>query len=300
MVLMRTANSSEPMGSRIMTNYVHPELLAETAWLADHLDNRDIRIVDARWPSTDRGGRAAYLEGHLPGAVYIDVTRDIADPDDPIAVQIAPRKRFADAMSRAGIGNDTLVVAYDDAGGTVAARFWWALLYYGHTKAKILNGGVRRWKAEQRPLTIEEPSYPRADFVPASPRRELRSTLEDVEAARRNGEALILDARIQPQFRGEQSGGMPRAGHIPGSVNVPFTNTFARGTQTLLSAHELAALYQRAGALGPRVITTCGAGVAAAGAMFCLRLLGYTNVSVYDGSWDEWSRHLELPVATGG
>lgn len=282
-----------------MSTYVNPELLAETAWLADHLDDRNLRVVDARWPTPERGGQAAYLDGHIPGAVYLDVTRDIADPDDPIAVQIAPPQRFAEAISRAGIGDETVVVAYDDAGGTVAARLWWALLYYGHHQAKILNGGIRKWKAENRPLAVEVPSYPPANF---SQRRDpaLRSTLGEVEAARRNGDTLILDARIAAQFRGEQTGGMPRAGHIPGSINVPFTRTFARGNQELLPADELAALYRQAGALGhPRVITTCGAGVAAAGALFCLRLLGYENASVYDGSWDEWSRHPELPVATG-
>ena len=282
-----------------MSSYVNPELLAETAWLADHLNDRNLRVIDARWPTPERGGQAAYLEGHLPGAVYLDVTRDIADPEDPIAVQIAQPQRFAEAMSRAGIGDETLVVAYDDAGGTVAARLWWALLCYGHRQAKILNGGIRKWKGESRPLTIEVPSYLPAKFSPR-PYPGLRSTVADVEAARRSGDALILDARIEVQFRGEQTGGMPRAGHIPGSINVPFTRTFARGIQEILPADELAALYQRAGALGHRgVITTCGAGVAAAGALFCLRLLGYENASVYDGSWDEWSRHPELPVATG-
>ncbi len=282
-----------------MGTYPHPELLAETAWLADHLADRNLRVIDARWPTAERGGQAAYLDGHIPSAVYLDVTRDIADPDDPIAVQIAPPQRFAEAMSRAGISDETLVVAYDDAGGTVAARLWWALLYYGHQQAKILNGGIRKWKAENRPLTVELPA-PRIAKFTARVHPQLRSTLGDVEAARRNGDALILDARIAAQFRGEQTGGMPRGGHIPGSINVPFTRTFARGNQELLPADELATLYQQAGALSHRrVITTCGAGVAAAGALFCLRLLGYENVSVYDGSWDEWSRHPELPVATG-
>ncbi|HVA80628.1 MAG TPA: sulfurtransferase [Candidatus Binataceae bacterium] len=282
-----------------MSAYVNSELIAETAWLADHVNDHNLAVVDVRWPTAERGGRAAYLEGHIPGAVYLDVTSDLADPDDPVAMQLAPPDRFAAAMSSAGIGDQTIVVAYDDAGGAVAARLWWALLYYGHREAKILNGGIRQWKAEGRPLTGDTPSPPPRKFT-ARALPELRSTLEDVRAARDDGNVLILDARIAAQFRGEQPGGAPRAGHIPGSVNVPFTRTFMRGTQTLLPADELAALYERAGAFARRrVITTCGTGVAAAGALFHLRLLGYKNASVYDGSWDEWSRHPELPAATG-
>lgn len=282
-----------------MSTYVNSELLAETAWLADHLDDPNLAVVDVRWPSAEGGGRVAYLEGHIPGAVYLDVTSDLADPNDPVAMQLAPPARFAAAMSRAGIGDQTIVVAYDDAGGTVAARLWWALLYYGHRGAKVLNGGIRKWKAEGRSLTRETPSPPPAKFT-AIPHPELRCTLEDVNAARHDGSALILDARIAAQFRGEHTGGTQRGGHIPGSLNVPFTQTFMHGAQTLLPADELAALYERAGAFARRrVITTCGAGVAAAGALFHLWLLGYENASVYDGSWDEWSKHLELPSATG-
>ena len=282
-----------------MSTYVNSELIAETAWLADHLNDRNLAVVDVRWPSAERGGREAYLEGHIPGAVYLDVTADIADPDDSVAMQLAPPDRFAAAMRGAGIGDETLVVAYDDAGGTVAARLWWALLYYGHREARILNGGIRKWKAEGRPLTGQTPAPAPAKFT-ARPHRDLRSTLEDVRAAGDDGEVLILDARIAAQFRGEQPGGARRAGHIPGSINVPFTRTFMRGTQMLLPADELAALYERVlGSDRRRVITTCGAGVAAAGALFHLRLLGYENASVYDGSWDEWSRHPELPAATG-
>lgn len=273
-----------------MASYANADLLVETEWLAEHLSDPSLRVVDVRWSTPQRSGREAYQAGHIPGAVHIDVTSDIADPDSPIPVQIAPPDLFARRMGELGIGDDTLVIAYDDAGGTVAARLWWALLYYGHDSVRVLNGGIRKWTAENRPLSQETPSYAAAAFTPR-PRPSLRCEADDVLAALNDPQTLILDARIEEQFR---------EGHIPGSVNVPFPQTFVRGIQSLKAADELRQMYEQAGALkAQRVIATCGAGVAAAGAMFCLRLLGYDNVTVYDGSWNEWGRRSDLPKERG-
>src|ERR687896_1152305 len=159
--------------------------LVTTDWLAAHLDDEKVRVVDIRGcvEKTDLGGgrqkaeylaaREEYDEAHIPGAVYVDWTSDITDPDDPVPAQIAPPERFADCMSSLGIGDDTQVVVYDHAGGQFATRLWWVLTYYGHDRVSVLNGGWRKWTSEGRPTTSEAPDLKPASFTPR-PRSEWR------------------------------------------------------------------------------------------------------------------------------
>src|ERR687895_2178928 len=172
--------------------------LVTTEWLAAHLDDEKVRVVDIRGyvDKTDLGGgrqkaeylaaREEYDEAHIPGAVYVDWTGDITDPDDPVPAQIAPPERFADLMGSLGIGDDTRVVIYDHAGGQFATRLWWALTYYGHDRVSVLDGGFNKWIAEGRPTTSEVPDPEPATFTP-EPRPGWRKEAEEVLAASKGG-----------------------------------------------------------------------------------------------------------------
>src|ERR687893_1287092 len=183
--------------------------LVTTGWLAAHLEDDNLRVVDIRGyiDKTDLGGgrqkaeylaaREEYDEAHLPGAVYVDWTSDITDPDDPVPAQVAPPERFAEVMGSLGIGDETHVVVYDHAGGQFATRLWWALTFYGHDRVSVLDGGWNKWTAEGRPTTAEVPNPAPATFAPKT-RSEWRREAGEVLA----GDALVLDARDEGQYSG--------------------------------------------------------------------------------------------------
>jgi thiosulfate/3-mercaptopyruvate sulfurtransferase len=288
--------------------YKHPESLATTEWLAAHLNDPSVRVVDMRYyvRMTSGGsfrpvsGEKSYTEGHIPGAVFVDFALDIADPDDDIPLNILSADRFEGLMGRLGIGNETTVVVYDDSGGTWAARLWWALRYYGHDDAKVLNGGITKWSTEGRPLESNIP-MPAATSFRARKRPELRATCDDVKQAIQDQDVAVVDALPEVFYTG-QARLYPthRAGHIPTARNVPATANLDPATQTLLPAAELSRLW-RIAKLDPeqKAITYCGAGAYAAFDLFALYVLGYENVSLYDSSWMEWGADEDLPVATG-
>ena len=213
--------------------------LVSTDWLQDHLDDPDLRVVDIRGyvttrplepgveEATYRGAEDEYLAGHIPGAVFVDWTPDIVDPDDPVPAQIAPAARFAEAMSRRGIGDATRVIAVDHMGGQFATRLWWALTYYGHDAVSVLDGGWNRWVEEERPVESGPVSVAPAAFH-ARPRAEMRATAADVLAWLGQADLQLLDARDAGQFTGARRRG-PRGGHIPGAVNLPRELFFAEG-----------------------------------------------------------------------
>jgi thiosulfate/3-mercaptopyruvate sulfurtransferase len=289
-----------------VTEYKHPEALATTEWLAAHLDDPSVRVVDLRYyvrmapDGAFRGvsGRNAYGEGHIPGAAFVDPAAGLSDPDDPLSI-LSP-DRFEALMARLGIGSDSTVVVYDDSGGTWAARLWWALRYYGHDAAKVLNGGLTKWTAEGRPLETRTPTRPAATFR-ARMRPALRATCDEVTRAIGRPDVCIVDALPQVFYSG-QARLYPthRAGHIPTARNVPATANVDPATQTLLPPTELARLWGKVG-IKPdqRVITYCGAGVYGAYDLFVLYVLGHEKVSLYDASWMEWGATPELPVETG-
>src|SRR5919107_491554 len=203
--------------------------LVTTDWLAAHLDDEMVRVVDIRGyvDRTDLGGgrqkaeylaaREEYDEAHIPGAVYVDWTSDITDPDDPVPAQIAPPERFADRMRSLGVGDDTQVVVYDHAGGQFATRLWWALTYYGHDQVFVLDGGWKKWTAEDRPTTAEVPEPDPAVFTP-EPQSGWGANAEGLLATSEGGVALLLRAREEGQYTGAVARGEARAGRGPGAA----------------------------------------------------------------------------------
>ncbi len=283
--------------------------LVTTDWLQGHLEDPEVRVVDIRGyvKKTDLGDgrqRAEYLpareeydEAHVPGAVFVDWTRDITDPDDPVPAQVAPPDRFAGLMGSLGIGDDTHVVVYDHAGGQFATRLWWALTYYGHDRASVLDGGWNKWTAEDRPTTAEVPNPAPATFTPKT-RNGWRKEAEEVLSASRTGEALVLDARDEGQYTGAVTRGEGRPGHVPGAKHLHADGLFGPDG-TFLFDEELEERLRAAGVPEDReapVVAYCNGGVAATVPLFALHRLGYRNLANYDGSWNEWGAREDLPA----
>lgn len=297
--------------------------LVSTEWLAAHLDDPKMRIVDVRWRSRYENGRGisfddheGYLAGHVPGAVFGAMIADLSDPAHPVPDMLVPPEQFARVMERLGIANDTLVVAYDNMGFPLgSARLWWALSYYGHDRVRVLDGGLRQWQAEGRPVSVEIPAVERATFTPRVRPRWLASK-DDVAAALGQPGVVIVDCLTPELYRGggERHLWGQRLGHIPGAVNIPYLVNVDPALAEVTSAERervlacnrsftfanpdtLASLYRDAGVLPDQeVITYCGRGYAAACGLLALKLLGYENASLYDGCWAEWSADPSLPT----
>jgi thiosulfate/3-mercaptopyruvate sulfurtransferase len=300
-----------------------PSPLVTTEWLAAHLSNPGVRIVDVRWRSRYENGRGisfddrdGYLAGHIPGAVFAGMIGDLSDADHPVPDMLAPPVQFARAMGRLGIGDDTLVVAYDNMGFPLgSARLWWALSYYGHDRVRVLDGGLREWQAERRALSTDVPVPEATTFTPRV-RPEWKASKHDVIAALGQPGAVVVDCLTPELYRGggERHLWGQRPGHIPGAVNVPYPANIDPALATVTAAERerllatgrsfafgapeaLAALYRNAGVTPDReVITYCGRGYAGACGLLALKLLGYERVRLYDGSWAEWSADPDLPV----
>jgi len=276
--------------------------LVSTDWLAEHLDDPELRVADVRWyldPS--RRGRDEYAAGHIPGAVFLDVEADLSAPGGGRG---SPRGRHpwpseeqvSRVMSAAGIGPGVRVVAYDDQAGAMAARLWYLLHAHGHEDVAVLDGGIVKWIAEGRALQKAVPPPRTARFM-ARLRPGSVWTKQDV--ATRAAGRLVLAARAAERYRGDTEPIDARAGHVPGAKSAPFAGNLTKGGVPVFLPP--AALRQRYAALGAEKeppIVYCGSGVTACHDLLALRLAGLDG-ALYAGSWSEWSADPEMPVATG-
>jgi thiosulfate/3-mercaptopyruvate sulfurtransferase len=293
-----------------VTTSILPDSLVTTEWLAEHLDSPSLRVVDMRGyvNAIELGGGkhdAVYVgaldeydAGHVPGSVYVDWTEDIIDPNNPVKVQIAPPDLFAEAMEIRGIGDEADVVIVDHIGGHFATRLWWALRYYGHDRAAVLDGGFKKWQLEGRPLSTATPAPTRASFTPQT-RPEIRVEVDDVATiAQEKSDTLLVDVRDNSTYRGDVYRGA-RAGHIPNSVNIS-AKSLVNDDGTWKSRDEQAQILADGGVEpGQRVVAYCNGGVTATAVLFALHRTGHDEFANYDGSWNEWSERLDLPVKTG-
>jgi thiosulfate/3-mercaptopyruvate sulfurtransferase len=284
------------------------KFLVETSWLIEHLYDLNLRVVDMRGyvrtvehdgvqDALYVGAREEYEREHIPGAVYIDWSSDIVDPDDKVEAQIAPPARFKEIMEDRGIGDQHLVVAYDShPASQFATRLWWALRYYGHEQVVVLNGGFPKWKRENLPVESSIPMYPPATFTPKV-QPQLRATAEEVLSMLNKPGVTLVDAREPAQYTGQLARGHGRPGHIPGALNIPREELIDRETGTFRSNEELARIFADAH-VSPeeRVVAYCNGGVAATTVLFSLAMLGYPNLTNYDGSWNEWGKRQDLPT----
>ena len=278
-----------------------PKTLVSTSWLAQHLNDPDLRVLDASWylPGAGRDVRAEYAAGHIPGARFFDID-EIADQRSNLPHMAPPPEKFVTRLRAMGVGDGHQVVVYDGAGLFSAARVWWTFRLMGKTDIAVLDGGYPKWRAEGREVEDMAPVL-RDRHMTVSRQNHLVKDVTQVAHAAKLGEAEIIDARSAARFKGEAP--EPRAGlrggHIPGSRNVPFS-TMLNGDGTMKPVPELRAVFAAAGVdLAKPAITTCGSGVSAAVLSLALERIGHRNHALYDGSWAEWGMYDDLAVEKG-
>jgi len=277
--------------------------IVETDWLAQRLDAPDIVVVDAslHLPNTGRNAKAEYLAEHIPGALFFDI-EDIADEQNPLPHMLPSTVKFASRVKRMGIGDGVRVIAYDSVGLYSAARAWWMFRAMGHNDVAVLNGGLKKWKAEGRPVVDGEPPHRSSRHFSPRFHAELVRDAGEVQALIGNSVTQIVDARSAARFEGREADPRPglRAGHIPSSRSVPYASLL-NADGTLKSEPELRAVFAAASVdIGRPVVASCGSGVTAGIVALALAILGRPDAAVYDGSWVEWGVDGNgLPVATG-
>jgi thiosulfate/3-mercaptopyruvate sulfurtransferase len=274
--------------------------LVDTQWLADHLTAPDIKVVDGTFylPADGKSPRAEYEKAHIPGAVFFDIDEIAADDIDLPHMLPSPEK-FSSRVRRLGLGDGNRIVVYD-ASGMGAARVWWTFRVFGHRDVAVLDGGLRKWIAEGRPLEDLSPALRERHFSPRFNNLMVRSK-DQIKANLAACREQILDARSSGRFAGSDPEPRPglRSGHIPGSRNLPANMVIDPTDGTFLSPAELTKRFTDAGIdLDRPVVTSCGSGITAATLAFALHLIGHDDVAVYDGSWSEWGRPGETPVET--
>ena len=278
-----------------------PKTLVSTDWLARHLQDPDLRLLDASWylPDAGRDARAEYQAAHIPGARFFDLD-EIADLRSALPHMAPPPEKFISRMRAMGVGDGHQVVVYDGAGLFSAARVWWLFRLMGKTDIAVLDGGLPKWQAEGREVE-DLPPMLKDRHITTSRQNHLVKDVTQVAHAAKLGEAEIIDARAAPRFRGEVAEPRPglRAGHIPGSKSLPYA-TLLNPDGTMKAPQALKAAFEAAGVdLAKPAITTCGSGITAAVLSLGLERIGHRNHALYDGSWAEWGMYDDLKVEQG-
>jgi thiosulfate/3-mercaptopyruvate sulfurtransferase len=281
------------------------DALVTTDWLAAHLSDPDLRVLDGSWhmPQLGRNARAEFIAAHIPGAAFFDID-EIADRGTSLPHMLPTPEAFAEAVGALGIGDGDRIVIYDTRGVASAARVWWTFRAFGHDAVAVLDGGLPRWRAEHRAV---ESGTPSPQVIPMTPvrrrftpkfRKELVRGLPEMLANLESRREQVLDARSQGRFAGtepEPRAGL-RGGHIPGSANLPYDQLYAADGR-LVPSDELRRRFAASGIdLTKPIVTSCGSGVTASVLAFGLHLIGRPDVAVYDGSWTEWGGRDDTPV----
>ncbi len=280
-----------------MTDYYHPEVLVSTQWVTEHAGDKDIQVVEVDVDTS------SYSEGHVPGAVGWSWDSQLCDT---VQRDIVPKNAFEKLMSESGIGNQTTVILYGDNNNWFAAWAFWQMKIYGHDDVRLMNGGRVKWLAEGRELSTEVPSLGSSDYQASGPDFTLRAYLPQVSQAVGAEAVELVDVRSPAEFSGEilSPPGLPetcqRGGHIPGASNIPWGKACLEDG-TFKGVKELKQLYADAGISGARpIIAYCRIGERSSHSWFVLKyLLGYDNVTNYDGSWTEWGNLVGAPVERG-
>lgn len=276
--------------------------LVTTAWLADHLDDPQLVLLDASFklPGATPTAPEEFAERHIPTAQFFDVDK-VADASNPLPHMMPSEAEFARVVGALGIGDDTMVVVYDTPGLMSAGRAWWMLRSFGHRKVAVLDGGLKGWMAEGRPVTAEVVARPVASYRAVLDPAAVASKA-DVLANIDSKAHVLVDARSAARFTAEEKEARPglRSGHVPGSLNVPFNLMTDPETGRMKPASDIAQVFKDAGLdMARPVIASCGSGVTACALAFGLHLAGKDDVAVYDGAWAEWGMPGETPVVTG-
>jgi thiosulfate/3-mercaptopyruvate sulfurtransferase len=275
-------------------NYSHPEVLVDTKWVEDHINDPKVRIAEVDYDPT-----ANYVLGHIPGSVLLDWKVDI---NDPVARNILSEQACQELLQRIGVNGDTTLILYGDFNNWFAAFAFWAFKYYGCKDMKLMNGGRKKWLEEDKPLTKEIPTYPSGNFESSGPDNNIRVFLRYVSDTL--GSKVLVDVRSPKEFTGEilappeyPTEHAQRGGHIPGAANIPWAQA-VNDDGTFKSADELSKIYQSKGITADKeVISYCRIGERSSHTWFVLKyLLGYPNVKNYDGSWTEWGNMIDNPI----
>ena len=276
--------------------------LVSTEWLAEHLKDANVKLLDATFklPGVLPLPKDDYLAAHIPGAVYFDVD-GVSDHSNPLPHMYPSAEQFGRDVGALGVSNNDTVVIYDSGGWVAAPRAWWMFLSYGHRDVRILNGGLKKWRAEGRPVESGEVTAKTATFKASYDAKRVRS-IEQMIANVKSRAEQVIDARAADRFEGrapEPRAGI-RAGHIPGALNLPYNTLFDAATGTMKPLEELRKAFAGAGVDTEKpIVTSCGSGVSAGVLTLALYRLGVENTALYDGSWSEWGKADGPPIATG-
>jgi len=284
-----------------MTNTATDPLVS-TEWLAAHISDANVKVVDATFklPGVLPLPKDDYLAAHLPGAVFFDVDA-VSDHSNPLPHMFPSAEQFGRDVGLLGIGNADTVVVYDAGGWVAAPRAWWMFLAYGHNNVRVLNGGLRKWRAEGRPVQSGAVTPKPANFKATYDQRRVRS-IEEMIANVESRAEQVIDARAAERFEGRAVEPRPgiRSGHIPGSRNLPYSDLFDAATGAMKPLDDLRNAFTSAGVtLDAPIVTSCGSGVSAGVLTLALYRLGVTDTALYDGSWSEWGQANGPPIATG-